>query len=185
MAHTSSRFRRGYPLPWRRVCMVGISLFIHDTSLIRSSSNSNIELYQASDMLLNIQDISGDSANSVPLIQPPHTHDQPANTVRYNITCIERNGRRNIRYDSSGDYPHAYSPVFEDIANIDGVISCLSVSMDGLANSRFRATIELDLEQDCKDKSPRHMEVGRQIRKCLGRYGVQCHVAGKHVDAGA
>lgn len=98
--------------------------------------------------------------------------------------------RRNVRIDPFDRYPHAYSPVLKDINNIDGVIRSPDVSIGGVVDGRFFGTIQLELEQDFEDNPSRCMEVGRQLSKCLDRYGldassVHCHVASKHVDAGA
>jgi hypothetical protein len=137
-------------------------------------------------MLSNIEGILTHGAKLFPLKQLAHTRNQPSNIVSYNI--MERSTRRNVRYDPFGDYPPAYGPVAEDLAKMDGVISCASVSVGGPVDGRFLGTIQLELEQDSEDNSPRCMEVGRQLRKCLDRYGVHLfsvhsHVAGKHMDA--
>lgn len=97
--------------------------------------------------------------------------------------------RRNVRFDSFRDCVPVYSPVLEEIAKIDGVISCPSVSIGGMVDGRFFATFQLELEQNFENKSPLCIEVGRELRKCLDRYGVHLssihsHVASKHVDAG-
>ncbi|KAI4947530.1 hypothetical protein J4E91_006350 [Alternaria rosae] len=76
---------------------------------------------------------------------------------------MERSTRRNIRYDPFGDYPPAYGPVGGDIAKMDGVISCYSVSVGGPVDGRFFGTIQLELEPDFEDESPRCMEVGREL----------------------
>ena len=101
---------------------------------------------------------------------------------------MERTLRKNVRFDPFRDSASVYSPVLEDIAKIDGVISCPSVSIGGMVDGRFFATLQLELEQNLEKKSPSCMDVGRQLRKRLDRYGihasgVHCHVAGKHADA--
>jgi len=98
--------------------------------------------------------------------------------------------RRNVRFDSLRDSVPVYNPVLEEIAKIDGVISCPRVSIGGMVDGKFFATFQLELEKNSGNKSPRCMEVGRELRKCLDRYGVHLssihsHVAGKHVDTGA
>jgi len=139
-------------------------------------------------MLSNIEDVVTNGAKLFPLKQLAHTRNQPSNIVSYNI--MERSTRRNVRYDPFGDYPPAYGPVAGDIAKMDGVVSCYSVSVGGPVDGRFFGAIQLELEPDFEEGSPRCMEVGQELGKCLDRYGVHLssihsHVAGKHVDTGA
>ena len=79
--------------------------------------------------------------------------------------------------------------MLEEIAKIDGVISCPRVSIGGMVDGKFFAMFQLELEQNSENKSPRCMEVGRELRKCLDRRGahvssIHSHVTGKYVDAG-
>ncbi|KAI4687639.1 uncharacterized protein J4E88_003230 [Alternaria novae-zelandiae] len=151
-------------------------------------SNRDVEYYQANGMSANIEETLSNNTKSFPLKQLVYTSDQPSNLVSYNI--LERTTRRNVRYDPFGNYPSPYIPVIEAIAKMEGVISCASVSIGGVVDGRFFATVQMELEHDIKDKPPRCVEVGRLLSKCLDPWGidscsVHCHVDGKHIDNGA